>query len=68
VTLNYTLGSAAASKIGMSSASFFVQGLNLATFTNFNGIDPEVVGITGDTTFGRYPNAKQFSAGLTLNF
>jgi TonB-linked SusC/RagA family outer membrane protein len=68
VTLNYSLGSAAASKIGMSSASFFVQGLNLATFTNFNGIDPEVVSITGDTTFGRYPNAKQFSAGLTLNF
>jgi TonB-linked SusC/RagA family outer membrane protein len=68
VTLNYTLSSAAASKIGMSSANFFVQGLNLATFTNFNGIDPEVVGVTGNTTFGRYPNARQISAGLTLNF
>ena len=68
VTLNYSLGQAAASKIGMRSANIFVQGLNLLTFTNFNGIDPEVVGITGNTTFGRYPNARQFSAGLTLNF
>ncbi|MHA7129921.1 SusC/RagA family TonB-linked outer membrane protein [Algoriphagus namhaensis] len=68
VTLNYTLGQAAASKIGMSSANIFVQGLNLLTFSNFNGIDPEVVGIRGLTTFGRYPNARQFSAGITLNF
>lgn len=68
VTLNYTLGSAAASKIGMASASVFVQGLNLATFTNYNGIDPEVVGIRENTTFGRYPNGRQISAGINLNF
>ncbi len=68
VTLNYTLGSAAANKIGMQSANLFVQGLNLLTWTNFNGIDPEVVGLIGNSTFARYPNARQFSAGLTLNF
>jgi TonB-linked SusC/RagA family outer membrane protein len=66
VTLNYTLGNVAASKIGMASASIFVQGLNLATFTNFNGIDPEANSI--GNTFGAYPNARQISAGINLNF
>lgn len=66
VTLNYTLPSVAASKIGMSSASLFVQGLNLATFTKYNGIDPEANSI--GTTYGSYPNAKQFTAGINLNF
>lgn len=68
VTLNYTLPSSAASKIGMRNMSVYVQGLNLATFTNFNGIDPEVVGIAGNTTFGRYPNGRQISAGINLTF
>ncbi|SHO63133.1 SusC/RagA family TonB-linked outer membrane protein [Algoriphagus zhangzhouensis] len=66
VTLNYTLPSVAASKVGMSSASLFVQGLNLATFTKYNGIDPEANSI--GTTYGSYPNAKQFTAGINLNF
>jgi len=69
VTLNYTLGSAAASKIGMASASLFIQGLNLATFTKFNGIDPEASSIAvNNSTFGAYPNARQISAGINLNF
>lgn len=69
VTLSYNLPSAAASKIGMSGASLFVQGLNLATFTKFNGIDPEASSIdVNNSTFGAYPNAKQISAGINLNF
>ncbi|RAI90244.1 SusC/RagA family TonB-linked outer membrane protein [Algoriphagus yeomjeoni] len=66
VTLNYTLGAATASKIGMASASLFVQGLNLATFTKYNGIDPEANSI--GSTYGAYPNARQISAGINLNF
>lgn len=66
VTLNYTLGAEAASKIGMASASLFVQGLNLATFTKYNGIDPEANSI--GSTYGAYPNARQISAGINLNF
>ncbi|MFC5626921.1 SusC/RagA family TonB-linked outer membrane protein [Algoriphagus winogradskyi] len=66
VTLNYTLGAATASKIGMASASIFVQGLNLATFTKYNGIDPEANSI--GSTYGAYPNARQISAGINLNF
>ncbi len=66
VTLSYNLPSVASSKIGMSGASLFVQGLNLATFTKFNGIDPEASSI--GNTFGAYPNARQISAGINLNF
>ncbi|MFC3417511.1 SusC/RagA family TonB-linked outer membrane protein [Algoriphagus hitonicola] len=66
VTLNYTLPTVAASKIGMQSATLFVQGLNLATFTKYNGIDPEANSI--GATYGSYPNAKQFAAGINLNF
>ncbi|HAS56945.1 MAG TPA: TonB-dependent receptor [Algoriphagus sp.] len=68
VTLNYVLPSAAAQKIGMQGLSAFVQGLNLATFTKYTGQDPEVVGIREFVSIGRFPNARQFSAGLTLTF
>jgi TonB-linked SusC/RagA family outer membrane protein len=69
VTLNYSLPSAIASKIGMSGANVFVQGLNLATFTKFNGMDPEASSVFVDgSTFGTYPNARQISAGINLKF
>ncbi len=68
VTLNFALPSAAASKIGMKGLTAFVQGLNLATFTKYTGQDPEVVGIIEDPSVGRYPNGKQFAAGLNLTF
>ncbi len=68
VTLNYSLPSNAASRIGMKGASIYVQGLNLATFTNYIGIDPEAVGIAEFSTFGRYPNGRQISAGVNLTF
>lgn len=68
VTLNYVLPSATAQKIGMQGLSAFVQGLNLATFTKYTGQDPEVVGIAEFVSIGRFPNARQFSAGLTLTF
>ncbi|WP_288369463.1 TonB-dependent receptor [uncultured Algoriphagus sp.] len=68
VTLNYVLPSSAAQKIGMQGLSAFVQGLNLATFTKYTGQDPEAVGIAENVSIGRFPNARQFSAGVTLTF
>ncbi len=68
VTLNYTMSSAAASKIGMKGLTAFVQGLNLTTFSKYQGQDPEVVGIVGLVSIGRYPNPRQFSAGVNLTF
>lgn len=68
VTLNYIMPSSLASKIGMKGLTVFAQGLNLTTFTKYQGQDPEVVGIATDVTIGRYPNPRQFSAGVNLTF
>jgi hypothetical protein len=68
VTLNYNMPPATASKIGMKGLSVFVQGINLHTFTKYNGQDPEAVGIASDVSIGRFPNAKQYSAGINLTF
>lgn len=66
VTLNYSLPESIMKKIGASQASFFVQGLNLLTFTKYNGIDPESMSL--GSTFGAFPNARQVSVGLNLTF
>lgn len=68
VTLNYTMPAATASKIGMKGLTVFVQGINLHTFTKYNGQDPEAVGIASNVSIGRFPNARQYSAGINLTF
>ena len=68
VTLNYIMPAATASKIGMKGMTVFVQGINLHTFTRYNGQDPEAVGIASNASIGRFPNAKQYSAGVNLTF
>lgn len=65
VTLSYHLPSAITSKAKMSSVQLFVQALNLATFTNFRGDDPEnAVG----NNLNQYPNPRQITAGVTIEF
>ncbi|WP_194777597.1 SusC/RagA family TonB-linked outer membrane protein [Pararhodonellum marinum] len=69
VTLNYGLPADWTRKVGVQQANLFVQGLNLATFTKFNGIDPEASSIAvGNSLYGVYPNGRQISAGINLNF
>ena len=47
------------------SASVFVQGQNLFTWTSWRGLDPE-----NDRVYGRfeYPNARTYTAGINVNF
>ena len=47
------------------SASVFVQGQNLLTWTSWRGLDPE-----NDRVYGRfeYPNARTYTAGINVNF
>jgi TonB-dependent starch-binding outer membrane protein SusC len=69
VTLSYNLPMSVVSKIGLNKVNIFAQGLNLLTWTKFDGIDPEVVSnnnSTGVSSFGAYPLGKQFMAGLTI--
>lgn len=69
VTLSYNLPSSIISKMKLNKVSVFVQGLNLWTYTKFDGIDPEVVSNnngTGVSSFGVYPVAKQFMGGISI--
>ncbi len=71
VTLSYQLPSSIISKIGMKKANIFVQGLNLLTWSKFDGIDPEVISNNnnnGLSSYGVYPLGRQYGAGLTLGF
>jgi TonB-dependent starch-binding outer membrane protein SusC len=51
----------------------FVSGINLLTFTNYTGIDPESSSVAGADTalgidYGAYPNARIISTGINLTF
>lgn len=67
LTLSYQVPSSLLKKTGINSVRVYAQGLNLATFTKFNGIDPEVINETA-SSYGTYPNGRQLTAGLTLTF
>jgi TonB-dependent starch-binding outer membrane protein SusC len=64
VTLGYTLPSATVARMNLRQVRFFVQGINLATFTSYTGFDPEILA----TDIGRYPQSKQITGGVTVSF
>jgi TonB-linked SusC/RagA family outer membrane protein len=69
LTLSYDLPSALMKTLRMRSGRVFVQGVNLLTWTGYNGIDPEVVAnnnANGASSFGAYPLGRQFSAGINI--
>ncbi len=69
VTLSYDFPQNLMSSIGLRNARIFVQGMNLLTWTNFDGIDPEVIvdnNLTNESSVGTYPLGRQFSAGINL--
>ena len=69
VTLSYDFPSKLLSSINLRSARIFVQGVNLLTWTEYDGIDPEVVvnnNGTGVSSYGAYPLGRQFSVGLNV--
>lgn len=69
VTLSYNLPANIVSKMHLNKVNVFIQGLNLWTYTKFQGIDPEVVSNnngTGVSSFGVYPVARQFMGGISI--
>lgn len=69
VTLSYNIPASILSKIKMRSLTVFTQGINLLTWTKFDGLDPEVVANNNSTnasSFGTFPNAKQYTVGLSI--
>ncbi len=64
ITLGYDLPKSSAKRLGVDGARFYVQGLNLFTYTEWLGYDPE---FTGDN-FGILPQSKNITVGLQVRF
>ena len=71
VSLSYELPQTVVTRIGLQGVSFFVNAINLATWTKFDGIDPEVLARNGDvggSSFAVFPVGKQFTGGVSIKF
>lgn len=69
LTLSYDFPNKLMKSIGFRKARIFVQGVNLLTWTEYDGMDPEVVAnnnSTGVSAYGSYPLGRQFSAGINI--
>ena len=56
-------------KCGLDELRIFASGENLHTFTNYSGIEPEIVDIrNGEDVGSSYPLARKITLGLTLKF
>ncbi|MDJ1504424.1 TonB-dependent receptor [Xanthocytophaga agilis] len=64
LTVSYDFPVGLISKVRLSKVRLFVQGLNLVTWTKYKGLDPELV----TTELGRYPQPRQYTAGLQVEF
>lgn len=77
--LGYTLPSSSLSRYGIDRLRIYVQGANLFTITNYEGLDPELQSQPDsngniNSTFeygidqGNYPHTPSFLIGVNLNF
>ncbi|MEO9870682.1 SusC/RagA family TonB-linked outer membrane protein [Ekhidna sp.] len=66
VTVAYELPSGLISKWKLSRVRLYAQGLNLRTWTNFRGMDPETG--SGSRDFGEYPNPRKVLFGIDIEF
>lgn len=75
LTLSYSLGNKALSKLKIRGLKIFVAAKNIFVWTKYSGFDPEVntkQGSLGDfmpsLDFGSYPRARTYSIGLNFSF
>jgi len=74
ITLGYSLPRKIMEKIKMSNVRFYLSGLNLLTFTDYRGYDPESSNDDANTntnvgnTFYSAPPAKVYTFGVNLTF
>ncbi len=66
LTIGYSLPKHMTNKIRINQLRFFVSGENLFTWTDFSGMDPELVGLTGGFNGEVYPLPRKYTVGLTL--
>jgi outer membrane receptor protein involved in Fe transport len=68
VSATYQLPDAWMRRARLSRTSFTLAGRNLATWTDYNGMDPEVRGPGGPTDQGLVPALTQFLVSLNIAF
>lgn len=73
IAVQLKLGAALAERLGAQDATLRFAGRNLATWTDYSGLDPEVNLFSASTVqrgvdFATTPLPRQFSIGLSLNF
>ena len=69
LSIGYTLPNEWIKRWGLGELRLFASGDNLFTWTNYSGLDPEVVDIrTGIDSGLAYPMARKWTLGLTLKF
>ena len=70
LTIGYSLSGSAIKELGMSSVRLYATGVNLLTFTNYSGYDPEArrddAGIGEE--FYSAPPARTIALGVNINF
>lgn len=68
VTLLYNIPREIIEKYGMSSCRLSLSGYNLLILTKYSGVNPEQVSSLGRDMSNGYPNARQFSFGVNIQF
>ncbi|MFT3903628.1 MAG: SusC/RagA family TonB-linked outer membrane protein [Niabella sp.] len=68
VTLLYNVPRDLISKYGMSSLRLSLSGSNLLILTKYSGANPEQVSPLGRDMSNGYPNARQYSFGINVQF
>lgn len=72
LTLGYTLPASLTKKFAVERLRVYLSGLNLKTWTNYSGYNPEVSGSTSSLTagedYGTYPLATTVMGGINITF
>lgn len=73
IELGYNLPQSWLDKMEMNTARVFLSGQNLYTFTDYSGLDPDVVGggninLEPGVDNGNYPSSRIISLGLSVGF
>jgi hypothetical protein len=73
VELAYALPKSLLSRLHLNDSRIFISGQNLATFTKYKGLDPDIVGATNvnlepGVDVGNYPSSRILSMGLNIGF
>jgi TonB-dependent starch-binding outer membrane protein SusC len=73
--IGYRLPASVISKVGLSNARLYVQGVNLFTITKYSGLDPEISAVVESGLYndraqgvdaGNYPAVKQLLFGVNI--